>query len=230
MASLGDIARNERRKAERRVTALEIKMYSASDSSERQKIANQIQTMREAMAETRMFVSGRSGERRSVESRSEAVEYLKELNNQFETAGRGASVSQERRNLVLQREISAVSRGEEVDDMSETDMRVFWRATQDAWEGAPIEQRYERIYEYYGTRDLNKIYRLALEDNDKIAEILDRLDSGERLTKEQREFLSKIKRTEDEQEKAYRNSSGSPIRGKIASNVKPLTRQRVQEA
>lgn len=229
MPKLGDIAKNERRRAERRVTSLRIKMYSAG-REERKNIQSQIESIESLIKETRAYEGGKRIAGRTVESRRAAVEALHNINEQVELLGRNRNETQRRRNFVLQEKIRAVSRGEEVDDISESEMRSFFRATQEAWEGAPVEERYQRIMDYYGTNDLNLLWDIVMENNRNAIELLSVLESGESLTQEQRDFLMQLKANEDEQEKTYRNRENSPIKGKVASSIKRLTRGDVLEA
>jgi hypothetical protein len=67
--------------------------------------------------------------------------------------------------------------GEEMSGLTKTQVQIFYRATQKAWQNVPVEQRNEAILKYYHQRDLEMFFNKVLseqrnKDVEKANEIL----------------------------------------------------------
>ena len=222
--TLGDRAKAARRAAKRRVEALE-QIARTADVDMRDDIRQQISNFQQLDAMTRMYAGGKRIAGRTAAERLEAVEKL-------EKAIRVAPIKREiksyqtlRSNAVFMNDVKVAS-SSGIDTMSEVEVRVFFRATQKAWEGSAPSERYEAILKAYGVKSLDYLWQKIKKDNQDVIDLLEAIQAGakpEELTPEQQETLMKLKAADDEQFKRYRkDDEKSPQRGSIASSVKEL--------
>lgn len=216
MATLGNRAKNARKQAERRKAFIAQKMQHA-DADRQQAYIRQLDHYNDVIERTRAYSGGKKIQNRTAAERAAAVAELEALNRETFTA------TQERRaakgsNTQFKAEIKAVSGGQIIEGKTETQVRVFFRATQRAWEGKPVSQRYEAIMDYYKEYDLNVIWDRVMQLNEQQIDLINDIND-ENLTPEQRAYKESLKAFEDDQEKAYRSFMNSPTIGSVASNV-----------
>lgn len=227
MATLGNRAKAARRAAQRRLTELGMQYNAATTEQSRNAIQARINDINQAISETRLYSNGKRIAGRTTAQRKAAVDKLEEFNTTFELT-RVSSVK--RSNAVFKRNINAVSRGESIDVMTEGQARSFWRATQKAWEGkGSVKDRYRNTQSHYGTTDLQLLFDAIRFENADTIEVLNKIKEGERLTREQKEFLQDLIRSDDDLEKRYLDNNNSPLVGMVASSIPVMTKARFRE-
>ena len=229
MATEGNRAKNARRKAERRIAELGRQFYAATTEQSREKIQQQINDIKTAIAETRMYgANGKKIAGRTLEDRKAAIDRLEDINKEIEIPRYSST---RRSNDVFRRNVNIVSSGGETDVMTETDMRAFWRATQKAWEGkGSRKDRFKQIQEYYGTNDLQLIFDIVMQENADNINLISKVENNERLTGEEKRMLQDLMRKDDDLEKKYLENENSPLVGMIASNIPHMSRAEFWEA
>lgn len=228
MATLGNRAKAARRAAQRRLTELGMQYNAATTEQTRNAIQARINDINQAISETRLYSNGKRIAGRTKEQREAAVEKLIEFNTTFELP----KVSSVRRsNTVFRRNVNAVSRGETIEAMSQNQLRSFWRATQQAWEGkGSTKERFKNIQKYYGTNDLQLIFDAIRFENADVIDLLNKVKAREQLTTEQKMFLQDLIRNDDDLEKRYRkNDEDSPLIGMVASSIPSMTKARFKQ-
>lgn len=158
-------AERERAKAETRIRGIEGVLRNENLTAPgRERFERKISELREAQFATRQRTrEGRIIEGRTRLTLSAALEKLKGLNrmlDQFIGSARRA-------NKITQSEINAASEGLESSQYTEAEVKVFYRATQKAWNrpDVDISQRNEAILEYYGYSRLSVIMDEVLQQN-----------------------------------------------------------------
>lgn len=228
MATLGNRAKAARRAAQRRLTELGMQYNAATTEQSRNAIQARINDINQAISETRLYSNGKRIAGRTKEQREAAVDKLIEFNTTFELP----KVSSVRRsNTVFRRNVNAVSRGETIEAMSQNQLRSFWRATQQAWEGkGSTKERFKNIQKYYGTNDLQLIFDAIRFENADVIDLLNKVKAREQLTTEQKMFLQDLIRSDDDLEKRYRkNDEDSPLIGMVASSIPSMTKARFKQ-
>lgn len=227
-ATLGNRAKAARRAAQRRLTELGMQYNAATTEQTREAIQARINDINQAISETRLYSNGKRIVGRTKEQREAAVERLKEFNTTFELP----KVSSVRRsNTVFRRNVDAVSRGETIEAMSQNQLRSFWRATQQAWEGkGSTKDRFKNIQKYYGTNDLQLIFDAIRFENADVIDLLNKVKNREQLSTEQKVFLQDLIRNDDDLEKRYRkNDEDSPLIGMVASSIPFMSKARFKQ-
>lgn len=227
-ATLGNRAKAARRAAQRRLTELGMQYNAATTEQSRNAIQARINDINQAISETRLYSNGKRIAGRTKEQREAAVNKLIEFNTTFELP----KVSSVRRsNTVFRRNVNAVSRGETIEAMSQNQLRSFWRATQQAWEGkGSTKERFKNIQKYYGTNDLQLIFDAIRFENADVIDLLNKVKAREQLTTEQKMFLQDLIRNDDDLEKRYRkNDEDSPLIGMVASSIPSMTKARFKQ-
>lgn len=228
MTTLGNRAKAARRAAQRRLTELGMQYNAATTEQTREAIQARINDINQAISETRLYSNGKRIVGRNKEQREAAVERLKEFNKTFELP----KVSSVRRsNTVFRRNVDAVSRGETIEAMSQNQLRSFWRATQQAWEGkGSTKDRFKNIQKYYGTNDLQLIFDAIRFENADVIDLLNKVKNREQLSTEQKVFLQDLIRNDDDLEKRYRkNDEESPLIGMVASSIPFMSKARFKQ-
>lgn len=227
MATLGARAKSARRAAQRRIAELSTQLDSASSTDTKVEISRRITHMEQLINQTRMYEGGRRIVGRTVDERESAVTELEDLNKGIKlsrTSGVRAS------NRVFQKNIYEVSHGSKIDEMTEGEMRSFWRATQKTWEGRAktTSERYGLIQDYYGTSNLKDIFDVVVALNSDKIELLSVIQEGGRLTDEQKELAQSIMREDDEMVKKYSKNEDSPLVGAVRSSIPEMTKRDFQ--
>lgn len=166
MAANYQKARNLREKAQRRVNDLKKSMNEATSPAVKERIRKDIKRIQRGMSDTRTY-STRTGKRmhtskqveRGIDRLSRLLERFplttpKSKNESFETRMHMAT-NQRFQGPTLNPRRTV---GEEMAGITRAEVQVFYRATQKAWENAPIEQRDEAIMRYYKQRDLQQLF------------------------------------------------------------------------
>lgn len=227
MATLGARAKSARRAAQRRIVELSIQLDNASSTDTKVEISRRITRMEELISQTRMYEGGKRIVGRTVDERKAAVTELEDLNKDIKlsrTSGVRAS------NSVFMKNIYEVSHGSKIDEMTEGEMRSFWRATQKTWEGRAktTADRYGLIKDYYGTSNLKDIFDAIVALNSDKIELLSVIQEGGRLTDEQKELAQSIMRSDDEMVKKYSKNEDSPLVGAVRSSIPEMTKRDFQ--
>lgn len=226
--TLGNRAKAARRAAQCRLTELGMQYNAATTEQTRNAIQELINDINQAISETRLYSNGKRIAGRTKEQREAAVKWLKGFNTTFKLP---KSSSVRRSNTVFRRNVDAVSRGETIESMSQNQLRSFWRATQQAWEGrGSTKERFKNIQKYYGTNDLQLIFDAIRFENAGVIDLLNKVKNREQLSTEQKVFLQDLIRNDDDLEKRYRkNDEESPLIGMVASSIPFMSKARFKQ-
>lgn len=125
-------ARNERRKAQRRIDSMR-RMMKTADAKTKAELKNEIKGLRSAMRATKATTSGgRRIKSHTAEYRASALRTLRDMNVNLETHVRGGSATR-RINTMMQNELNRASSGKF--SMYSKDLaKAFYRAGQKYWE------------------------------------------------------------------------------------------------
>lgn len=159
----------ERKKAKRRIARLEKEINTAKTAKEQIFYKQQVKALREQMSKTYQFdplshkATGFTKDDLKIAARN-----LTRMNVHAEI-GRG---EQARKNFLTQQELNTAESysliGPRLGEFSSEEVKIFYRATQKAWEGVSNENnRNEAILKYYGRTDLREFVREVLEMNKK---------------------------------------------------------------
>lgn len=176
-------ARNERRKAQRRIKALEQQMQKAGNSKTRSKLKGRIEELTKAVESTRMY-STETGKRvRTQSDVARNIEQLSRINSDFSYLTK----SQTRSNKSVEIEINRASVGES-SMYTNTQVKVFYRATQKAWQNSPIADRNKAILDYYGEKSLKKVFEDVVnnEQNSNVQKAIEILQNGSEYSDEEK--------------------------------------------
>lgn len=152
--------RYERRKANRRIKALQDDLSSAKSQKARSRIRGAISEIEKAIEATRTY-SKETGKRiRTAAEVAANVANLARLNisNTFLVG------SNKKRNLATAKQINMAGSRDEgtraASQYTKEQVRIFYRATQKAWDrpDVPIERRNEAIMRYYGSHVLSELF------------------------------------------------------------------------
>lgn len=164
--------------AERRINALKKQHERASSASFREKIQHDITRIQEAMEGTRTYSTETGNRIRTASQVARGIETLRNIIDSFPLRGvkkRNKSFAM-RLNMAGSKSFQGPARnpertlGEEMAGITSSQVKVFFRATQSAWDkpNVPVEHRLEAIIEKYnekvGTRDLQTIFDYVMSD------------------------------------------------------------------
>lgn len=190
--------------AERRINALKKQHDSASSATFRKKIQRDITRVQEAMEGTRTY-STETGKRiRTASQVARGIETLRNIIDSFPLRGvkkRNRSFAM-RLNMAGSKSLQGPTRnpertlGEEMAGITSSQVKVFFRATQSAWDrpNVPIEHRLEAIIDKYedkvGTRDLQTIFDYVMSDqrNADVAKAKDIVANPDKYTDGEKEW------------------------------------------
>lgn len=165
--SLAEQAGRQRRTAKRRIARLEKEINKTSSDSERLFFRQQIDVLREQIQRTYQrnpLTNKATGfDKDSIRM---AVQNLKRQNI---TSALGTS-NQQRKNFLTSQELNRAMSyhfiGPTQSEFTREEVSIFYRATQEAWEGLPSSaDRNRAILEYYGQTDLRSFVNAVLEQN-----------------------------------------------------------------
>ena len=167
-----------RRMAERRIADLKKQKKNANSASYKKQIQRDISLMREAILSTRTY-STKTGKRIHSESQVlRGAEKLRSMIENFPLRGvqqRNRSFAM-RLNMAGSKSYQGPTRnpertlGEEMSGITSSQMKVFFRSTQKAWDrpDVPVEHRLDAIIEHYkgeiGSSDLQRIFKYVMSD------------------------------------------------------------------
>ena len=196
--------RNLRRKAERRIADLKKQKKNANSASYKKQIQRDITRMREAIRSTRTY-STKTGKRIHSEAQvARGAEKLRSLIESFPLRGvqqRNRSFAM-RLNMAGSRSFQGPTRnperslGEEMSGITSSQVKVFFRATQRAWDrpDVPVEHRLDAIIEHYkgeiGSSDLQRIFKYVMSDqrNADVAKAKDIVANPDKYTDGEKEW------------------------------------------
>lgn len=231
MATLGNDAKNERRKAERRMKAIQKDIASGNMRSDfaKKRAQEMVKQYRSAIQASRQYAkSGKKYKTHTEASRAAAIERLRELNSKSvkETA---KSYSREyMSNEIFSKNINLASSGVKIEGMTKAEARMFFRATQESWERFPKEERLDRILKAYGAKNLEEVWELVFStgDNALKAEVLQAYYDGKNGDKKKQLFGEKKKLYDEmraqDAEDAEKSSPESPVVALNTTQVKPV--------
>lgn len=185
MSSNYQRARNARDKAKRRIADLKAQLNDTTNESVKLRIRKDIKRIQRAVSDTRTY-STKTGKRMHTTSQvKRAIEILSKLLEEFPLkVPRLKNKSFEvRMNMASNQRIQGPTQnakrtaGEEISGLTKSQVQIFYRATQKAWQNVPVEQRNEAILKYYHQRDLENFFNSVLseqrnKDVEKANEIL----------------------------------------------------------
>lgn len=166
----------ERKKAKRRIARLEKELMKSGKDKERTLYEKQINTLREQISRTyernplTYKATGYTHDELTIATRN-----LSRTN----TATEISRTRQGRSNFLTQQEINAAESysmiGPRSGEFSREEISIFYRATQEAWEGRGNDvNRNKLILEYYGKEDLRDFIREVLDINKKAIEVAEK--------------------------------------------------------
>lgn len=158
-----------RRTAKRRISRLEKEIEKTGSDKERYFYQQQIQTLREQVAQT--YERNPYTHKATGYSKDElriAAQNLRRTN----VASQLGTSNQQRKNFITQQELnqskSAHFIGPVQSEFTREEVSIFYRATQEAWDGLPNSaDRNRAILDYYGETDLRAFVRKVLEMNEQ---------------------------------------------------------------
>lgn len=172
MASNYRRARNARDRAQNRIDDLKRSLKDTTSESVRSLIKKDIKRIQRAVSNTRTY-STKTGKRMHTSKQVErGIEKLSRILEEFplKVPHQRNKSFEIRINQASSRRIQGPSRnpertvGEEMAGITYDQVRIFYRATQKAWENLPIEQRNKAILKYYHQRDLENFFNKVLSE------------------------------------------------------------------
>lgn len=228
MARFGERAKSARRKAEARIRQLERDIGKLASSSEIRNQRSYIESIRETISETRMFIGGKKVQGRTATDAFKAVLQLEEINKEITISRKRDAPLAVKSNAVVGHLISSASHGKEFGGFTEVEARLFFKATQNLWQGTNPKTRYETIMEKLGVSSLEDVYNAFKKANKNVIDVLEKVKNGEELDPVQAEMYAKLKGSDDSQEKRYDNRN-IPIGAIASSNYVEVTTDLMQE-
>lgn len=220
MARWGEEAKSERRKAERRIKQLERDISKMTNEAKIKSARAAINTYRETIEQARMFKDRKKIQNRTAADIQNAINRLKSMNKDFlvRKMKNDFSYAMRQSNSITKANITGGIRGVVIDDYDEVSGRMFFRATQNMWEGTNPQSRYDTIMERLGVDNLEVIYLAFRDANDLAIRVINKMTNNEPLTREEKEFAKDIKAKDESQDKKYSSNFDSPLVGMIASS------------
>lgn len=162
-----------RRTAKRRIARLEKEIAKTGSDKERYFYQQQIGTLREQISMT--YERNPYTHKATGYSRDELRMAAQNLKRTNVTSLLGTS-NQQRRNFITQQELNRAESyqfiGPVQGEFTSEEVQIFYRATQEAWEGLPSSaDRNRAILEYYGETDLRSFVNKVLDMNERARNI-----------------------------------------------------------
>lgn len=223
MSDFSKRAKNARKQAATRYKALVTLYEQSSDATARADYLSHIQHYEKLVSESRLFENGKyTGNSKAV--REKAVAELERFNAQNVTYRNRRNYDIHKANVSFAQQLNAATKGDEISTLSETEARVFFRATQQAWQGVEVKDRLDAILKAYNTNSLEVVWERVKALNADRIELIEKLNSGatpDDLSVEEKELLQQLLAEDSSNvDKRYTNrSQKSPMRGDIASSV-----------
>lgn len=220
MARWGEKAKSERRKAERRIKQLERDISKMTNETKIKSARAAINTYRETIEQARMFKGGKKIQNRTAADFERAVNHLESMNKDFlvREMKNDFSYATRQSNSITKANITGGIRGDVIEGFDEVSGRMFFRATQNMWQGTNPKARYETIMEQLDIDNLDIIYLAFKDTNEEPIRIINKMRNNEELTLEEKKFAQSIKAKDEEQDKRYSKNFDSPLVGMIASS------------
>ena len=215
--------RNEARKAQRRIKALKQQLDIAQSPSAQQRLKSQIDLYNSAIEATRTY-SAKTGKKiRNKSEIQQNIEYLSRLNEQnAQLVSGSAKARQLRANKATEKMINMASsrKTEEAAPYTRTQVQIFYRATQEAWQNSPLENRNQAILNYYGMTSLQEVFEQVTGDqrNKDVQRANEIVNNPQDYSEEDRKWaFNVIQDNEDEYQISPEKGAGLP-----ASDVSPV--------
>lgn len=216
-------AKNARKQAQTRYKALVTLYEQSTDETARADYLAHMRHYDKLISESRLFENGKyTGNSRAT--REEAVAKLEQYNRQNVTYRNRSKYDTMKANVAFAQQLNAASRGDRISTMTEIEARVFFRATQQAWEGKPVADRLNAILKYYKETSLEAVWKRVQEANADRINLMEKLNNGatpDDLNDEELALLQQLLAEDaSNADKQYRkNDRNSPMQGQIASSV-----------
>lgn len=199
-------ARNERRKAQRRIKRMQGQLGEVTTQEARNRIQGRIDELQRAIENTRMYSSETGKHVRDKQEVAANVELLSRLNQQ-----RSSRVgSRKAENLVTQVQLNLASVKDKASKYSEAQVHIFYRETMKYWAGVTdtgksrkgqLGERNKAILKYGGYETLEEAVEAELEKalGKKISWALEVINNPDNYTDEEKiDAFNIIKDNEDE--------------------------------
>lgn len=223
MSEFSKRAKNARKQAATRYKALVTLYEQSSDATARADYLSHMQHYEKLVSESRMFENGKyTGNSKAV--REKAVAELEKFNRQNVTYRNRKNYDVHKANVLFSQQLNAATKGDEISTFTETEARVFFRATQQAWEGVSVNKRLDAILEAYDTKSLEVVWQKVKALNEDRIALIDKLNSGvtpNELSSEEQELLQKLlsEDASNEDIRYHKDKLSSPMQGRIAASV-----------
>lgn len=204
MASNYRRAYNLREKARRRINNLKKTLKSTTSEHIRSEIRKDIRRLQTASRNTRTYSVKTGKQIHNSKQVARGIEKLSHLVEEFPLRG----YTQKNRSFQIRINLAssqamqgpvksgAKSLSEQMAGLTKDEIKVFYRATQNAWDkpDVPVEKRNQAIMSEYGIRDLEKLFNLVLSDerNKDVVKALDILDNPDDYTDSERKWANEV--------------------------------------
>lgn len=196
--------RNEVRKAQRRINALKQQLAIAQSPAAQQRLKAQIDRYNSAIEATRTYSAETGKKIRNKAEVQQSIESLSRMNEQNSQLVSGsAKARQLRANKATEKMINMASsrKTEEASPYTRTQVQIFYRATQEAWQNSPLENRNQAILNYYGMTSLQEVFEQVTGDqrNKDVQRAMDIVSNPQDFSEEDRKWaFDVIQDNEDE--------------------------------
>lgn len=210
--------RNERDKADRRLSKMIRKLETAVSNRVKNRIRSDIQALKDLVEGTRTY-STETGKR--IRTSKEVAENVNKLSRMNIRLGYLVK-SQKRSNQATQIEINRASVNQE-SAYTKSQVQIFYRATQRAWQNKPLSQRNEAILAYYGYNNLAELFEDITQDerNQNVQKAIQIVQNPGDYTDEERAWaFDVIKDNEDEYQ--ISPAGGAAASARDVSPVAPM--------
>ena len=215
--------RNEVRKAQRRISALQQQLTIAQSPAAQQRLQSQIDRYNSEIEATRTYSSETGKKIRTKAEVQQNIESLSRMNEQnANLVGGSAKARQLRANKATEKMINMASsrKTEEASPYTRTQVQIFYRATQEAWQNSSLENRNQAILNYYGMTSLQEVFEQVTGDqrNKDVQRANEIVNNPQDYSEEDRKWaFNVIQDNEDEYQISPEKGAGLP-----ASDVSPV--------
>lgn len=220
-------ARNVREKAQRRIDDLKRSMKESTSETVRDSLRKDIRRIQRAVSNTRTY-STKTGKRMHTTKQVErGIEKLTQILEDYplkvpKSRNRAFEI---RMNMASNQRLQGPTRdmkhtvGEEMAGITYTQVRIFYRATQKAWQNVPVEQRNEAILRYYHQRDLEAFFNKVLSEqrNNDVKFAAEILENPEDYTDAEKRWAYETLRDNDDEFRYV-----ATVTGAVSQSVSPV--------
>ena len=161
------LKRNEVRKAQRRINAIQHQLELAQTPAAQQRLRAKIDSYNSAIEATRTYSSETGKKIRTKAEVQQNIESLSRMNDQNAQLVRGSAMARQlRANKVTEKMINMASskKTENASTYTEAQVHIFYRATQEAWQNVPLENRNQAILDAMGMTSLQEAFEMITKD------------------------------------------------------------------